>query len=202
MKYKLYNKDLPTSFQFSKIVAVDTETMGLKLNRDRLCLVQISNGDGIAHLIKIPAKGDKKFLTLERMFSDKSITKIFHYARFDIAVIQKNICEINGPIFCTKIASKLSRTFGAKHGLKDLCSDLLGVELDKEKKISDLGADKLSEQQLKYASNDVLYLHELKTKLNELLKREQKYELAHKCFKTIPVHSELDILKFSNIFEH
>ena len=123
MKYKLYNKDLPPSFQFSKIVAVDTETMGLKLNRDRLCLVQISNGDGIAHLIKIPPEGNK-FSTLVNMFSDKSITKIFHYARFDVAVIQKNICEINGPIFCTKIASKLSRTFGAKHGLKDLCSDL------------------------------------------------------------------------------
>ena len=199
MKYKLYNKDLPTSFQFSKIVAIDTETMGLKLNRDRLCLVQISNGDGIAHLIKIPAEGNNKFSTLVKMFRDKSITKIFHYARFDIAVIQKNICEINGPIFCTKIASKLSRTFGAKHGLKDLCSDLLGIELDKENQISDWGTDKLSEQQLRYASNDVLYLHALKTKLNELLKREQKYELAHKCFEFIKTRSKLDLEGFDDL---
>ena len=204
MKYKLYKNDLPATFKFNKFVAIDTETMGLKPIRDRLCLVQISNGDGFAHLIQISNKTKTTFFNLKKMLKNKSITKIFHYARFDLAVIEKNICSVEGPIFCTKIASKLTRTFGAKHGLKDLCSDLLGVELDKEKQTSDWGNNKLSKSQLVYASNDVLYLHELKKHLDKLLIRENKKKFATKCFEFLKTRSQLDLDGFEDldIFSH
>ena len=131
MEYKLYNNDLPSSLKFNKVVAIDTETMGLKLHRDRLCLVQISNGDGIAHLIQIKKNIITKPKNLITLLKDSKITKLFHFARFDLSVLNKNICPVEGPIFCTKIASKLCRTFGAKHGLKDLCLDLLGISVSK-----------------------------------------------------------------------
>ena len=204
MRYKLYKNDLPATFKFNKIVAIDTETMGLKPFRDRLCLIQISNGDGLAHLVQVSNKTKTNFFNIKKLLKNKSITKVFHYARFDLAVLEKNICSIDGPIFCTKIASKLTRTFGAKHGLKDLCSDLLGIELDKEKQTSDWGADKLTERQLVYASKDVLYLHDLKKHLEKLLKRENKKKLATECFEFIKTRARLDLDGFEDldIFSH
>ena len=204
MKYNLYNKDLPGTLKFNRFIAVDTETMGLNLNRDRLCLVQISNGDGIAHLVKISENNKENLVNLKEVFADKSITKIFHYARFDLAVIERNLCDVGGAIYCTKIASKLTRTFGAKHGLKDLCLDLLGIELNKEKQLSDWGSDDLSDKQLEYASKDVLYLHDLKEKLDLLLKRERRVQLANKCFEFIKTRSKLDLEGFEtlDIFSH
>ena len=204
MRYKLYKNDLPATFKFNKIVAIDTETMGLKPFRDRLCLIQISNGDGLAHLVQVSNKTKTNFFNIKKLLKNKSITKVFHYARFDLAVLEKNICSIDGPIFCTKIASKLTRTFGAKHGLKDLCSDLLGIELDKEKQTSDWGGDKLTERQLVYASKDVLYLHDLKKHLEKLLKRENKKKLATECFEFIKTRARLDLDGFEDldIFSH
>ena len=204
MEYKLYKNDLPATFKFKKIVAIDTETMGLKPSRDRLCLVQISNGDGIAHLVQITKNNKSSFTNLKKLLKNKSTTKIFHYARFDIAVLEKNICKIQGPIFCTKIASKLTRTFGAKHGLKDLCLDLLGIQLDKQNQTSDWGAEKYKKEQLEYASHDVLHLHKLKLKLEKLLKRENKVDLADKCFAFLKTRSQLDIEGFEDldIFAH
>ena len=135
MNYFLYQDDIPSNIKFSDTIAIDTETMGLNLQRDRLCLVQLSNGDGNAHLVQISKESlesKKSFVNLKKIFKNPRSTKLFHFARFDIAVIEKHICQLNGPIYCTKIASKLSRTFGARHGLADLCKDLLGFELDKQ----------------------------------------------------------------------
>ncbi len=204
MEYKLYKNDLPATLKFSKIVAIDTETMGLKPHRDRLCLVQISNGDNIAHLVQLDGLKKTNFKNLKKLLKNPFITKIFHYARFDLTVLEKNICTVEGPLYCTKIASKLCRTFGAKHGLKDLCFDLLNIELDKQNQTSDWGAENLSVQQLKYAASDVLYLHKLKIKLDKLLKREIKEELAKNCFKFLKTRSQLDLAGFEDldIFSH
>ena len=207
MTYFLYQDDIPQSIKFGKIIAIDTETMGLNLNRDRLCLIQLSNGDGNAHLIQITKESlynKNSFPNLKKIFNDSSSTKLFHFARFDIAVIEKNICNINGPIYCTKIASKLSRTFGAKHGLADLCKDLLGFELDKQNQTSDWGKKKLSDSQLKYAASDVLYLHKIKIELDAILKREDKENIAKQCFEFLKIRSKLDLNGFDNldIFAH
>ena len=207
MTYFLYHDDISSEVDFGDVVAIDTETMGLNINRDRLCLIQLSNGDGIAHLVQISKKNlDKQenFPNLKKIFKNPNSTKLFHFARFDMAVIQKNICKLNGPIFCTKIASKLSRTFGAKHGLADLCKDLLNLELDKQNQTSDWGLETLSESQLKYAASDVLYLHQIKNKLDQLLVRENKEEIAQKCFEFLKTRSELDLIGFENldIFAH
>ena len=207
MTYFLYQDDIPQSIKFGKIIAIDTETMGLNLNRDRLCLIQLSNGDGNAHLIQITKESlynKNSFPNLKKIFNDSSSTKLFHFARFDIAVIEKNICDINGPIYCTKIASKLSRTFGAKHGLADLCKDLLGFELDKQNQTSDWGKKKLSDSQLKYAASDVLYLHKIKIELDAILKREDKENIAKQCFEFLKIRSKLDLNGFDNldIFAH
>ena len=207
MTYFLYNDDIPSKVDFGNIIAIDTETMGLNINRDRLCLIQLSSGDGIAHLVQISKKSlDKQenFPNLKKIFKNPNSTKLFHFARFDMAVIEKNICKLNGPIYCTKIASKLSRTFGAKHGLADLCKDLLNLELDKQNQTSDWGSEILSESQLKYAASDVLYLHQIKDKLDQLLKRENKNEIAKKCFEFLKTRSELDLIGFENldIFAH
>ena len=204
MEYKLYKNDLPATLKFGKIVAIDTETMGLKPHRDRLCLVQICNGDDVAHIVQISNKKKSEFKYLKKLLKNISITKLFHYARFDLAVLEKNICQVEGPVYCTKIASKLSRTFGAKHGLKDLCSDLLDIELDKQNQTSDWGSDKLSMQQLKYAANDVWHLHKLKKKLDTLLKRESKYQYAVNCFQFLKTRSKLDLAGFEelDIFSH
>ena len=207
MTYFLYQDDISSEVDFGDVIAIDTETMGLNINRDRLCLVQLSRGDGNAHLIQISKKSLEKqnnFPNLKKIFSDPNTTKLFHFARFDLAVIEKNICTLNGPLYCTKIASKLSRTFGAKHGLADLCKDLLNLELDKQNQTSDWGVEKLSESQLKYAASDVLYLHQIKSKLDQILKRENKEKIAKKCFEFLKTRSELDLIGFENldIFAH
>ncbi len=204
MEYKLYNNDLPSSLKFNNIVAIDTETMGLKPHRDRLCLVQISNGDGIAHLIQIKKNVKSKPKNLIKLLKNSKITKLFHFARFDLSILDKNICTVEGPIYCTKIASKLCRTFGAKHGLKDLCLDLLGIELNKIQQTSDWGAIKLSGSQLEYASCDVWYLHQIKKKLDTILKREGKDKIAKKCFEFLITRSKLDLAGFedTDIFSH
>ncbi len=207
MSYFLYHDDIPSEVDLGKIVAIDTETMGLNLNRDRLCLIQLSSGDGNAHLVQISKKSFEKqndFSNLKKIFKNPNTTKLFHFARFDIAVIEKNICRLNGPIYCTKIASKLSRTFGAKHGLADLCKDLLNLELNKQNQTSDWGQKVLSDSQLKYAASDVLYLHLLKSKLDQILERENKEDIAKKCFEFLRTRSELDLIGYENldIFAH
>ena len=207
MTYFLYQNDIPKNIKFGKIIAIDTETMGLNLHRDRLCLIQLSSGDGNAHLVQITKDSlynKNSFPNLKKIFNDSNSTKLFHFARFDIAVIEKNICDINGPIYCTKIASKLSRTFGAKHGLADLCKDLLGFELDKQNQTSDWGKKSLSDSQLQYAASDVLYLHKIKIELDDILKREDKENIAKQCFEFLKIRSKLDLNGFDNldIFAH
>ena len=207
MIYYLYKDDIPSEIQFGDIVAIDTETMGLNLNRDRLCLIQLSNGDGDAHLVQISPQAladENSFVNLKKIFKDTHSTKLFHFARFDIAVIEKNICLLDGPIYCTKIASKLSRTFGARHGLADLCRDLLDIELDKYNQTSDWGTTDLSESQLAYAASDVLYLHRLKKELDIILKREKREKIALECFSFLKTRCELDNIGFDNldIFSH
>ncbi|MAK05909.1 MAG: ribonuclease D [Rhodospirillaceae bacterium] len=207
MTYILYHDDISSEVVFSDVIAIDTETMGLNINRDRLCLVQLSSGDGIAHLVQISKKSigkQESFPNLKKIFKNPNSTKLFHFARFDLAVIEKNICKLNGPIYCTKIASKLSRTFGAKHGLADLCKDLLNLELDKQNQTSDWGLETLSDSQLQYAASDVFYLHQIKNKLDQLLMRENKEEIAKKCFEFLKTRSKLDLIGFENldIFAH
>ena len=204
MEYKLYKNDFPATLKYKKIVAIDTETMGLNLNRDRLCLVQICFGDDIAHLLQLSNEIKEKPKNLIKLLQNKTITKIFHYGRFDLAMLNKNVSPVFGPIYCTKIASKLSRTFGAKHGLKDLCKDLLKIELDKFNQTSDWGAKKLSKDQLAYAAQDVLFLHKLKIKLDEILHREGKMNLALECFESLKTRVKLDLEGFQelDIFSH
>ena len=196
------NTDLYDLYKDSSYLAVDTEAMGLIHGRDRLCLIQICNELNLTACIKIEVNNSDS-PNIKKLFEDKNIMKIFHYARFDVAALRCNL-EINTRnIFCTKIASKLARTYTNKHGLKDLINELLEVELDKSSQSSDWGSlEDLSNKQIDYAANDVRYLIEAMHKLKVILDREGRYDLAQKCFKTIPVHSELDILKFSNIFEH
>ncbi len=207
MTYFLYHDDISSEIDFGDVVAIDTETMGLNINRDRLCLVQLSSGDGKAHIVQISKNSHEKkdnFKNLKKIFENPNTTKLFHFARFDLAVIEKNICKLNGPLYCTKIASKLSRTFGAKHGLADLCKDLLNLELDKQNQTSDWGLEMLSESQLRYAASDVLYLHQIKNKLDQILKRENKENIAQKCFEFLKTRSELDLIGFESldIFSH
>jgi len=202
MQTHLYKNDLDNGIVFKGNVAIDTEAMGLIHGRDRLCLIQICNELNLTACIKIEINNSDS-PNIKKLFEDKNIMKIFHYARFDVAALRCNL-EINTRnIFCTKIASKLARTYTNKHGLKDLINELLEVELDKSSQSSDWGSSEdLSNKQIDYAANDVRYLIEAMHKLKVILDREGRYDLAQKCFKTIPVHSELDILKFSNIFEH
>ena len=194
--------DLYNLYKNSSYLSVDTEAMGLIHGRDRLCLIQICNELNLTSCIKIELNNSKS-PNIKKLFEDKKIMKIFHYARFDVAALKCNL-EINtSNIFCTKIASKLARTYTNKHGLKDLINELLGIELDKTSQCSDWGSSEdLSNKQIDYAANDVRYLIDAMHKLKVILLREGRFELAQKCFNTIPIHSELDILKFSNIFEH
>ena len=204
MNYKLYKNDFPSTLNLKKMVAIDTETMGLNLNRDRLCLVQVCFGDDIAHLLQLSKQSEEKPKNLIKLLQNKTITKIFHYGRFDLAMLNKNVGPVVGPIYCTKIASKLSRTFGAKHGLKDLCKDLLNIELDKFNQTSDWGTKILSKDQLAYAAQDVLFLHKLKIKLDEILLREGKMNLALECFESLKTRVKLDLEGFQelDIFAH
>ncbi len=194
--------DLYNLYRKSSYLAVDTEAMGLIHGRDRLCLIQICNEFKRTSCIKIELNTSSA-PNLKALLEDEKITKIFHYARFDVAALKCNL-EINTKnIFCTKIASKLARTYTNKHGLKDLINELLGIELDKSSQSSDWGSNEdLTKNQLDYAANDVRYLIEAMHKLKVILERENRYELAQKCFEAVSVHADLDILKFANIFEH
>ncbi len=196
------NDNLFNIYKQSSYLAVDTEAMGLIHGRDRLCVIQISNEDNITTYVKLEINnpGSEK---IKILFEDKNIKKIFHFARFDIAALKCNLQIDTQNIFCTKIASKLARTYTNKHGLKDLIYELVNVELDKSSQSSDWGSENdFSQEQIDYAANDVRYLIEAMKKLILILKREKRYELAEKCFSVIPIYSELDIRKFSNIFEH
>lgn len=203
MVNKLYRGDLPADLSFGPIVAIDTETMGLNPHRDRLCLVQLSAGDGNAHLVQIP-KGPAKAPRLAALLTDPKVLKLFHFGRFDIAVLEHALGVRCEPVYCTKIAAKLTRTFTDRWGLKDLCKELLGVDLSKQQQTSDWGADTLSEEQLNYAASDVLHLHALKTRLDALLEREGRTELAQAAFRFLPSRARLDLAGWSetDIFEH
>lgn len=199
----LHRGDLPEGLTFSGAVAVDTETLGLKPLRDRLCLVQLSAGDGTAHLVQFDGK-DWSAPRLKALLTDSRITKIFHYARFDVAVLEQYLGVVTGPIYCTKIASKLVRTYTDRHGLKDLCNELLGIELSKQQQSSDWAATKLSPQQLAYAAADVLHLHELKKALDAMLARQDRTALAEACFSFLAHRAKLDLAGFedTDIFSH
>ena len=196
------NEDLYNLYKKSSYLAIDTEAMGLIHGRDRLCLVQICNEFKKISCIKIEMNTSSSPY-LKALLEDKEITKVFHYARFDIAALKCNLGIRTKNIFCTKIASKLARTYTNKHGLKDLINELLGIEIDKSSQSSDWGSNEdLTKNQLDYAANDVRYLIEAMNKLKVILERENRYELSQKCFEIVSVHADLDILKFSNIFEH
>lgn len=203
MTISLHLGDLPDGIAFGDSVAIDTETLGLNPYRDRLCLVQLSRGDGSAQLVQIKA-GQKHAPNLERLLADPRITKIFHYARFDIAVLFYTFGVMATPLYCTKIASKLTRTYTDRHGLKDLTRELLGVELSKQQQSSDWGATTLTEAQLSYAASDVLHLHALREKLDALLAREGRDAIAAACFAFLPTRAKLDLLGWSDsdIFSH
>ncbi|MBE6454874.1 MAG: ribonuclease D [Alphaproteobacteria bacterium] len=198
----VYKGDLPDTVYFKDAVAVDTETMGLNLHRDRLCLVQLSAGDGTAVLVQIQKGVDCP--NLKRLMQDKSVLKIFHFARFDVAKILNDLGVVVTPVYCTKIASKLCRTSSPSHSLKSLCNDLLGIVLQKEQQTSDWGAETLNQAQQEYAANDVLYLHRLKEILDALLVREGRFELALSCFDFLPTRAKLDLADFAepDIFAH
>ncbi|MEO1192063.1 MAG: ribonuclease D [Pseudomonadota bacterium] len=198
MTYHLHQGDLPASLDLGPLVAVDSETMGLILGRDRLCLVQLSSGDGEAHLVQI-AQGQREAPRLAALMADPNVTKLFHYARFDVAMIGDHLGAWPQPIYCTKIASKLARTYTDRHGLKDLCRELLGVDLSKQQQSSDWGASDLSDEQLRYAASDVLYLHALKAKLDTMLQREGRQELAKATFDFLPTRARLDLLGWADM---
>ena len=203
MTVTLHRDDLPDDLSFGDCVAIDTETMGLKPGRDRLCLVQLSSGDGTAHIVQL-AQRDFAAPNLKTLLSDQTVTKLFHFGRFDIAVLQQYLGVLCSPVYCTKIASRLTRTFTDRHGLKDLCRDVLGIAISKEQQSSDWGADNLSEAQLAYAASDVLHLHALRSALNGMLEREGRTELAAACFDFLPARAELDLAGWpeTDIFAH
>jgi ribonuclease D len=203
MKIKLYQGDLPAGLDMGPIVAIDTETLGLNPFRDRLCLAQLSGGDGFCHAVQFAA-GRYDAPNLKKMLADPKVTKLFHFARFDIAMFRRWLGVDCKPLYCTKIASKLVRTYTDKHGLKDLVRELLKVDLSKEQQSSDWGAKDLSEQQLAYAANDVSYLHQLKTVLDTMLAREGRRHLAQACFDFLPTRAELDLAGWeeTDIFAH
>ena len=204
----LHRHDLPDGLTLGNTVAVDTETMGLDPRRDRLCLVQLSAGDGRAHLVQLipPALGGRgtDCPNLARLLADPAVTKLMHFARFDVAVLQHALGITVAPVKCTKIAAKLVRTFTDRHGLRDLCRELLGVDLSKQLQTSDWGAVELTAEQHAYAASDVLYLHALWARLEALLRRENRLELAEACFAFLPTRARLDILGWADpdIFQH
>ena len=203
MTIRLHRGDLPDLSRYGREVAIDTETMGLDPRRDRLCVVQLSPGDGSADVVQIPA-GANGAPNLTRLLSDPAVTKIFHYARFDIAVLKHRFGVITGPVYCTKIASKLVRTYTDRHGLKDITKELLNIDLSKQQQSSDWGAEKISDAQLEYAASDVLYLHDLKRHLDRMLQREGRTELAAACFAFLRHRVELDLMGWNetDIFAH
>ena len=203
MAIHIHNNDLPENLDLGTSIAIDTETMGLNPHRDRLCLVQLSSGEGDAHLVKIvnPRTGAPH---LKALLADTSRAKLFHFARFDVAVLEHNIGPIGGDIYCTKIASKLARTYTDRHGLRDLCRELLRIDISKQQQSSDWGASSLSDDQADYAAGDVLYLHQIRAHLDTMLEREGRKHLAAACFAFIRTRSALDLCGFADldIFQH
>lgn len=199
----LYQGDLPSGLDLGATVAVDSETMGLRPFRDRLCLIQLSSGDGNAHLVQF-SRGDLAAPRLRALLTDPDTLKIFHFARFDLAAIRHHMGIVVSPVYCTKIASRLVRTFADRHGLKDLCKELLGVDISKQMQSSDWGAGELSNRQLDYAAADVLHLHRLKAELDRRLEREGRTELAEALFRFLPTRAELDLLGWDDpdIMDH
>jgi ribonuclease D len=203
MTIRLHRGDLPDLSGYRGSVAIDTETMGLDHQRDRLCVVQLSRGDGSADVVQIPP-GTTDAPNLKRLIGDPEVLKIFHFARFDLAALCKAFGVMPAPVYCTKVASRLTRTYTDKHGLKDLVRDLLGIEVSKQQQLSDWGADKLTEAQVAYAASDVLHLHALKEKLDTLIARERREELASACFRFLPDRARLDLAGWAaeDIFAH
>lgn len=203
MTIRLHRGDLPDLSRYTDSVAIDTETMGLNPLRDRLCVVQLSNGDGTADVVQIP-EGPVHAPNLKLLLGDPKITKIFHFGRFDLAVLYHTLGVMPAPVYCTKIASRLTRTYTDRHGLKDLVSELLNVNLSKQQQSSDWGAETLSEAQLAYAASDVLHLHALREKLDAMLERAHRTDLARACFGFLPDRSKLDLLGWGeeDIFAH
>ena len=203
MTIRLHRGDLPDLSSYKGAVAIDTETMGLDPNRDRLCVVQLSPGNGDADVVQIAA-GQTKAPNIEKLLADQSVLKIFHYARFDLAMLAKAFGVMAGPVYCTKIASRLTRTYTDKHGLKDLARELLGIDLSKQQQLSDWGADELTDAQVAYAATDVLHLHALKEKLDVMLARENRSELAAACFRFLSDRARLDLAGWAaeDIFSH
>ncbi len=203
MTIRFHEGDLPADVSFGVSVAIDTETMGLHPHRDRLCVVQLSRGDGSADVVRI-ARGQTSAPRLEALLADPNIVKIFHFARFDIAALYNRFGVMTSPVYCTKIASKLARTYTDRHGLKDLLRELLGVEISKQQQSSDWGADTLSDAQLNYAASDVLHLHAVREKLELMLAREGRTEVAASCFGFLPTRAKLDLMGWpeTDIFSH
>lgn len=203
MSISLHRGDLPAGLDFGPVVAIDTETMGLSLQRDRLCVVQLSSGDGTAHLVHFPER-HYDAPNLKALLADPKVTKLFHFGRFDIAMLKQHLGVVCRPVYCTKIASRLARTNTDRHGLKDLCRDVLGIDLSKQQQTSDWGAAELLQEQLAYAASDVLHLHALKARLDGLLAREGRAELAAACFSFLPDRALLDLAGWEqdDIFAH
>jgi len=201
--FQLHGGDLPAGLDFGSVVAIDTEAMGLNPHRDRLCLAQLSSGDGNAHLVQFEP-GRYEAPHLKRLLADPGVVKLFHFARFDLAMMYQYLGVMAGPVYCTKIASRLARTFTDRHGLRDLCKDLLGVDLSKQQQSSDWGAASLSGDQQRYAASDVLHLHALRARLDAMLAREGRLELARSCFEFLPNRVLLDLAGWAeqDIFAH
>ncbi|MCA1500809.1 ribonuclease D [Bradyrhizobium sp. NBAIM14] len=203
MTVRLHRGDLPDLSRYTGAVAIDTETMGLNPHRDRLCVVQLSPGDGSADVVQIP-KGHTDAPNLKALLANPVVTKIFHFARFDVAVLYQTFGVMTGPIYCTKIASRLTRTYTDRHGLKDLVREVLNIDLSKQQQSSDWGSDSLSEPQLAYAASDVLHLHALRERLDAMLVREGRSQLAQACFDFLPTRALLDLQGWAeeDIFAH
>ena len=203
MKIRLHKGDLPNGVDLGRAVAIDTEALGLNPDRDRLCLVQLSSGDGSAHLVQF-ARDAYDAPNLKRLLTDPNVLKLFHFARFDLAMLRRYLGVMPAPVYCTRTASKLARTYTDKHGLKDLVKELLDIDLSKQQQSSDWGAENLTEQQLAYAANDVAFLHRLKDALDAMLVREGRMELAQACFGFLPARAELDLAGWTegDIFAH
>jgi ribonuclease D len=203
MAVRIHQGDLPDGLDFGSSVAVDTETMGLHANRDKLCVVQLSAGDDDAHLVQLDRK-TYHAPRLKALMEDANVTKIFHYARFDVGMLKAYLGVDTSPVYCTKIASRLARTYTDRHGLKDLVREMLGIEMSKQQQSSDWGTPVLSDAQKQYAALDVIYLHELKVRLDQMLKREERTELAQACFDFLPTRAGLDLAGWpdEDIFAH
>ncbi|WP_108258654.1 ribonuclease D [Mangrovicoccus ximenensis] len=203
MEHQVHAGDLPDGLDLGPVVAIDCESMGLIPGRDRLCVVQLSAGDGTAHLVQV-ARGQTEAPNLVRLLKDPTVLKLFHYGRFDIAMMYKSFGALATPVYCTKIASRMTRTYTDRHGLKNLVSELLGEDISKQQQSSDWGAETLTEAQVAYAASDVLYLHRLREKLDQRLAREGRTKLAQKCFDFLPTRALLDLEGWpdTDIFAH